>query len=645
MRRTIQRRTLFPILLTLCFGACVGVSAAATNHPFQGTITGEKIGPFEMFKDACGVAVDSHGDLYVADYYQNRVVVFNSKEEFLTAITDIVPLDSGGVAPIDGPCDLAVDTAGNLYVNDYHRDVVRFTPAVYPPAKGTAYGPKETIDTSHPTGVAVDSTSGDVYIDERTSVAVFKAPILPADAPALRIGAGDLQDGYGVAVSGFTGTAEYPATAGYVYVADAASDSVKVYDPAGDLINPIEAIGGEGTPPAGFTSLVDTDLAIDSADGHLYLADNLQPHFESPEAIVYEFSSKGHYRSQIPSPKAEGESSFLRHGEPSGIAVIPSGRIYVTSGNYENAGVFVFGPAPFAFTQLLSVTKSGTGTVASSPPGLRCGGACVGEFERGSRITLFATPDRGSRLAGWSGCEEELAANSCTMTMSADRAVDAEFEPAPQLTLTVIPAGTGVGTISSLPTGIECGGACEDEFDEGSDVTLTASAAAGSHLAGWSGCNLEPTPSSCKVTMNVAHSVAAEFKPTPAESGDPGPAAPRARAPIPLVPSAPSPTVGAALRVGRLTVKGVVARLRVAIPGPGVLSASGKGLHPTSEVSLRTGEATLTLKLSSAGKQALARAKGDRLAVKVEVAFAPVDEGAALGAAKTVAFKAAGGKR
>lgn len=552
--RARSRGALCLALSVLCLGLVPGVGAAATKHPFFGSITGEKVGPSQQFKDACGVTVDSHGAIYVADYYQNRIVVLDANHEFLTQIEHVNPLDSGGVAPIDGPCDLAVDAAGRLYVNDYHRDVVSYTPSKYPLEKGTSYGPAATIDTSHPTGVAVDPASGDVYVDERTSIALYEAPVTPGEEPSLRIGLGSLEDGYGVAVSGFAGSAEHPSTAGQVYVADAATGTVKVYDP-GAPSSPIEAIGGEATPRAGFHSLVDADLVIDPADGHLYLVDDLRPHFEAPEAIVYEFSAAGNYRGQVPSPVAEGEKSFLRDGEPSGIAIGSEGRIYVTSGNFENAAVLVFGPAPFAPTQVLAVTKggSGTGVVASSPPGLRCGGACEGEFERDSSLTLFATPQRGSSFAGWSGCGSE------------------------------------------------------------------------------------PSASSCQVTMSAAHSVSAEFEALPEEgeaSQRPGPA----RLPIPTVPLPAAPP-SAGLRVGKLVVTGTVARLRVAVPGPGSLSASGKGLRPASKISFRAGAVTLALRLSGAGRRALARAKDGKLALRVKLAFAPLGEGAPSRAAKTVTFK------
>lgn len=53
--------------------------------------------------------------------------------------------------------------------------------------------------------------------------------------------------------------------------------------------------------------------------------------------------------------------------------------------------------------------------------------------------------------------------------------------------LTVNHAGTGSGTVTSSPAGIQCGSTCSAPFRSGATVTLTASPAAGSVFAGWSG--------------------------------------------------------------------------------------------------------------------------------------------------------------
>ena len=78
--------------------------------------------------------------------------------------------------------------------------------------------------------------------------------------------------------------------------------------------------------------------------------------------------------------------------------------------------------------------------------------------------------------------------------------------------LTISKAGSGWGTVTSSPAGIACGADCDQEFEAGKEVTLTASAAAGSEFAGWTGCGSE-AGGKCMVTMSGAKAVEATFEP------------------------------------------------------------------------------------------------------------------------------------
>ncbi len=80
-------------------------------------------------------------------------------------------------------------------------------------------------------------------------------------------------------------------------------------------------------------------------------------------------------------------------------------------------------------------------------------------------------------------------------------------------TLSVSKSGTGSGTVTSSPGSINCGAACSDGFSAGTLVTLTATPAAGSVFAGWSGGGCTGT-GTCTVTMNAAASVTATFNGT-----------------------------------------------------------------------------------------------------------------------------------
>jgi aryl-phospho-beta-D-glucosidase BglC (GH1 family) len=78
-----------------------------------------------------------------------------------------------------------------------------------------------------------------------------------------------------------------------------------------------------------------------------------------------------------------------------------------------------------------------------------------------------------------------------------------------QYTLSTAKSGSGTGTITSSPSGINCGSTCSAGYSSGTAVTLTASPASGSTFAGWSGaCS---GTGSCTVSMSAARSVTATF--------------------------------------------------------------------------------------------------------------------------------------
>jgi hypothetical protein len=78
-------------------------------------------------------------------------------------------------------------------------------------------------------------------------------------------------------------------------------------------------------------------------------------------------------------------------------------------------------------------------------------------------------------------------------------------------TLTISLAGTGSGTVTSSPAGIDCGSQCSAGYGEGTAITLHATAAAGSHFAGWSGGGCSGS-GPCSLTLDGNASVVATFE-------------------------------------------------------------------------------------------------------------------------------------
>lgn len=95
---------------------------------------------------------------------------------------------------------------------------------------------------------------------------------------------------------------------------------------------------------------------------------------------------------------------------------------------------------------------------------------------------------------------------------------DGALSASDEVTVTVSPilyaikvteAGTGSGTVSSSPIGIDCGTDCTELYSSGTMVTLTATPDNGSTFVGWSGaCS---GTGACTVTMDVDKSATATF--------------------------------------------------------------------------------------------------------------------------------------
>jgi hypothetical protein len=178
-------------------------------------------------------------------------------------------------------------------------------------------------------------------------------------------------------------------------------------------------------------------------------------------------------------------------------------------GGPRHQGLYRPEPVVPALALVVARAGAGEGTVVSDPAGIDCGADCSERYWTGTAVTLTATAAAGSVFSSWDGaCAGQ--GNPCTLTITTDASVTANFDPLFNLTVAV--AGSGAGAVSSVPAGIDCGLDCAEAYLGGTDVTLTATPAMGSVFTSWGGaCAGQDNP--CKLTIASDTSVSANFAP------------------------------------------------------------------------------------------------------------------------------------
>jgi len=231
------------------------------------------------FKAPQGVAVDPAGNVYVSDTGNNRVV----KVAALSGTQTVLSTGLNSPTALKAPQGIAVDAIGNVYVADTgNARVVQISPfGELAPVPMLDYAGSQTFVT--PVGVAVD-TAGNIYVaDSGNGNGIVE----------IAAGGGDLQvPTGGTAIASPTSLISFGSApiskptgvavdaAGNLYVSDAASNTVQEL-PAGS---------GPGSEPItlGFTGLNSPGgLALD-ANNNVYVADT------GNNRVVYE------NRTQVP---------------------------------------------------------------------------------------------------------------------------------------------------------------------------------------------------------------------------------------------------------------------------------------------------------------------------------------------------------
>lgn len=304
-----------------------------------------------------GVAVDSAGNLYIADSNNSVIRKVDTSGRITTLAGSHVAGFLNGTkssAEFNNPLSVAVDSAGDVFVADAGNNMIRevtgtavstIAGSVTPGSTGDG-GLATSAELNLPTGVAVDA-AGDVFVaDFNNSVirevyysANYSTSDINTVAGSLSLGPGYLGDGglatkaklnypYGVTVD----------SSGNVYVADTTNAVIRKFTVGGNIYtiagNGVVGFGGDGGPALSASIDLPTSLAVDHF-GNLFIADrnNNVIRRVDPSGNITTVAGNWHLGRGYAGDGNVATSAML--SLPWGVAVDSSGNLYIAD-TYNN---------------------------------------------------------------------------------------------------------------------------------------------------------------------------------------------------------------------------------------------------------------------------------------------------------------------
>jgi uncharacterized protein (TIGR03437 family) len=289
-----------------------------------------------QFSSPEGIAVDSAGNLYIADTYNFRV-----RKVSHGVITTVAGNGTYGTSGDNGPATsaqlgataVAVDSAGNLYICDTGDNLIReVSNGVITTAAGTGMlggtgdnGPATSARLNRPRGVAVDS-AGNLYIADTGNGFIRKVSNGVITTVAGSGGPGFSGDN-GPATSALLYLPEGVAvdSAGTLYIADSANQRIRKV--SNGVITTVAGNGtlgfsGDNGPATSAELNFPSGIAVDSA-GNLYIPEPYNSRIRKVSNGVIT-SVVGNSLNGDSGPASSGELSY-----PEGVAMDATGNLYI----------------------------------------------------------------------------------------------------------------------------------------------------------------------------------------------------------------------------------------------------------------------------------------------------------------------------
>jgi sugar lactone lactonase YvrE len=331
-------------------------SKIAGNYWYANYYGDNVLATYASFNDPSAIALDSDGNIYIADTQNQRIRKITVSTGIITTVAGTGSWDyygDGGAATAAAfryPFGVAVDSSGNIYIadtiNNSIRKVTASTGIITTVAGGNSlnggyYGDGGLAiyaGLGYPRGVAID-TSGNIYIADTNNQVIRKVTV--STGIITTIAGNGYSDYYGDGGPATAAAFRYPNAIALdsdsnIYIADTDNHVIRKVTISTGIITTIAGNGNYGYLGDGglATDAVITNvynIAVDS-DRNIYIADtdnNLIRKVTASTGIITTIAGNGYDLPQYQDPPDDFAKNF-RLTVPTGIAINSSNEIYVS---------------------------------------------------------------------------------------------------------------------------------------------------------------------------------------------------------------------------------------------------------------------------------------------------------------------------